>query len=159
MAAVLQDSAGGMETSTYNAGNLLTNRQFTGNSATLRFDYTYNSLNEATQMTRYSALNATGTIGWTSFAYDTRGRLTNLQHRDSSNTSLSNTTFAYDNFDRLTVKTVNGTATMYSYCGSRNQNPENAHIFSVPGRREKGATASTRNSRPVRRSTSRGFPA
>ena len=82
----------------YDAANRRTDTKFTGNSATLRYDFAYDARDSMTKVTRYQNLDASTTVGWTSYTYDTRGRLTNQQHRDSSNTSLLNTTFAYDTF-------------------------------------------------------------
>jgi RHS repeat-associated protein len=112
---VFQDSKGGLETFAYDAANNLTSVKFTNSLATVGFDYAYDARNAITKLTRYGSITGLATVGWTSFTYDSRGRLTNQQHRDSSNTSLNNTTFTYDNFDRLTTKVVNGTTTTYSY--------------------------------------------
>jgi RHS repeat-associated protein len=112
---VFQDSKGGLETFAYDAANRLTSVKFTNSLATVGFDFVYDARDSITKLTRYGNINGTATVGWTSFTYDTRGRLTNEQHRDSSNTSLNNTTFTYDNFDRLTTKKVDGTTTTYSY--------------------------------------------
>jgi len=112
---VLQDSKGGLETYSYDAGNRLTDVKFTGNSATLAYHFDFDARDSVTKLTRFNSITGTATVGWTSYTYDSRGRLTNLQDRDSSNTSLENTTFTYDNFDRLTTKKIDGTTTTYSY--------------------------------------------
>ena len=112
---VFQDSKGGTETFAFDAANNLTSVKFTNSLATVGFDFAYDARNSITKLTRYGSINNTATVGWTSFSYDSRGRLSNEQHRDSSNASLNNTTFTYDNFDRLTTKKVDGTTTTYSY--------------------------------------------
>jgi len=96
---VAPDSKGGTMTSTYDAANRLTARQFSGNSATLRYNYNYSDRNEITKITRFSDTAGSNTVGWTSLTYDARGRTTNIKHRDSSDTSLQNTTYTYD--DRI----------------------------------------------------------
>jgi hypothetical protein len=61
-----QDNFGGLLTSTFDAKHELTSRQFTGQSATLRFDDAYNALGETTGLTRFSDLAGTTKVGWTS---------------------------------------------------------------------------------------------
>jgi len=112
---LVQDSKGGTLTSTYDAANRLTARQFSGNSATLRYNYNYSDRNEITKITRFSDTAGSTTIGWTSLTYDAKGRITNIKHRDSSDTSLQNTTYTYDDNDRMTTKVLNGTTTTYTY--------------------------------------------
>ena len=82
-------------------------------------------------------------MGWTSFTYDSRGRLSNEQHRDSSNTSLNNTTFTYDNFDRLTTKKVNGTTTTYSYDDTNQLTSDGTRNYSFDANGNRNSTGYT----------------
>jgi hypothetical protein len=49
----VQDSKGGLTTSSYDGANQLTQRQFTGNGGTLRIDYGYTDRGELSTTTRY----------------------------------------------------------------------------------------------------------
>ncbi len=111
---VVQDSKGGLATSTYNALNELTRRQFTGNGATLTYDYTYTARGETQTLKRYSDLGTT-VVFETDTTYDSSGRVTNIKHYNGSAANFSNTTYAYDAADRLTVETENGTSKTYAY--------------------------------------------
>jgi RHS repeat-associated protein len=112
---VVQDSKGGITTMAYDAGNNLTTVQFTGQGATLSYDYAYTADNQIKSITRNSDLAGSSKIGSTSFTYNAVGLMTNEQHLDGSLANISNTTLSYDAWNRLTQKTVNGTATTYSY--------------------------------------------
>jgi RHS repeat-associated protein len=110
------DSLGGVTTSTYNAVDLLESRRFGGSGQTpLRIDFTYTARNERATDQRYSDLNATTLVGSTAYQYDIVGRLSSLQHRNSSNTLVGDYGFTYDAADRLTSETFNGTTTNYTY--------------------------------------------
>jgi RHS repeat-associated protein len=112
----VQDSKGGTTTSVYDADNNLTSRQFSGNSQTLRFDYTYTPTNQIGTATRYSDLNATTTIGSSSYTYDSDNRVSNLQHKNGAGTTvLANYTYVYDAASNVTSQTENGTNTTMTY--------------------------------------------
>jgi RHS repeat-associated protein len=145
---VFQDSKGGLETFAYDAANRLTSVKFTNSLATVEYDFTYDARDSITKLTRFGNINGTATVGWTSFTYDTRGRLTNEQHRDSSNTSLNNTTFTYDNFDRLTTKVVDGTTITYSYDNTNQVTSDGTRNYSYDAngnRNSAGYTTGTGN--------------
>ena len=90
-------------------------RQFTGNGATLSYDYAYDARSSATAITRFSDLTGTTKVGETDNTYDAKGRLTNKQQKDGTNTVFSNATYVYDAGDRLTTQTDNGTTRTFSY--------------------------------------------
>ncbi len=140
---VFQDSKGGTETFAFDAANNLTSVKFTNSLATVGFDFAYDARNSITKLTRYGSINSTATVGWTSFTYDSRGRLSNEQHRDSSNTSLNNTTFTYDNFDRLTTKKVDGTTTTYSYDDTNQLTSDGTRNYSFDANGNRNSTGYT----------------
>ncbi len=111
---VVEDSKGGRATTTYDADNRTTRRQFTGNGATLTYDYTYTARSEVATLKRYSDLGTT-VVFETDTTYDTTGRTSNIKHYNGSNTLFSNTTYAYDAADRLTTETENGSTKTYAY--------------------------------------------
>src|SRR5207245_4423646 len=105
-----QDSLGGGLTSVYDAASRLTSRQFGGTSETpLRVDFAYDARNEMTTLTRYSDLAGTQVVGTSVYTFDDAGRLTNLIHKNGSNTSLANYTYTYDAADRVLTEKLNAT--------------------------------------------------
>jgi RHS repeat-associated protein len=102
-------------TSTFDARHERTSRQYTGQSATLSFDYAYDKIGEVTGLTRYSDLAGTTTVGWTSYSYDPRGNVTAVHHYDSHGSSIQSLGYTWDTSDRLQQKVINGVATNYSY--------------------------------------------
>jgi RHS repeat-associated protein len=57
----------------------------------------------------------TTVVGTTAYSFDGAGRLANLNHKNGSGTSLANYTYTFDNADRVSTETRNGTTTSYSY--------------------------------------------
>src|SRR5262249_56700287 len=113
---LVQDSFGAVQTSTYDAANRLTRRDFGGSGQTpLRVDFTYTNRDQLGTVTRYSDLAGTTKVGDSSYTYDAAGRLTNLVHKDGSGTVLSSYTYGYDLAGRVTTETLGGSTTTYSY--------------------------------------------
>src|SRR5262249_42997262 len=108
---------GGVLTSVYDAANRLTSRRFGGTGQTpLRFDPAYDNRNEMTTLTRYSDLAGTQVVGTSVYTFDDSARLSNLQHKNGSNTVLANYTYTYDAADRVLTEKLNGTAkATYTY--------------------------------------------
>jgi RHS repeat-associated protein len=112
----VNDSLGGVLTSVYDAVGNLTSRQFGGAGQTpLRIDLTYTSRNQIAGETRYTDLAGTTVVGMSSFTYDNAGRLSNLQHKNASNTVLANYTYTYDLASRVQTTTTNGATVTYTY--------------------------------------------
>jgi RHS repeat-associated protein len=113
---VLQDSLGGTTTSTYDALDRLTERQFGGSGQTpLHANLTWTARDQLSTVTRYDD-QAGGTLAATStYQYDAAMRLTNLQHTDSAGANVGSYVYAYDPGNRLTSETDNGTTTSYQY--------------------------------------------
>ncbi len=110
------DSFNGTTTRAYDALNRVTTMMYSGQSANLREDFAYTARDQQSFLTRYSNLAATVTVGTTSMGYDAVGRLTNLQHKDSSNANIANYTHTYDAASRVTTEKLNaGATTTYQY--------------------------------------------
>jgi RHS repeat-associated protein len=143
----IQDNMGGRETFTYDAAERMTNVKFTGNSATVSYDLSWTNRDQLSGVTRYSDITGTTKIGTTSLTYDAQGRTTNIWNKDGSGTSIQNTTYTYDTFDRLTNKQVDGSTTTYTY-DDNNQltNDGSAYTYDANGNRTMtGYTTGTGN--------------
>jgi RHS repeat-associated protein len=113
---LMQDSLGGTTTYVLDALNRLATMQFSGNSATLREDFSYTARDQVANQTRYSNLAGTSTIGYSGFTQDSVGRLTNLVHQNGTGTTLAYFTNTYDLASRITSEILNGgTPTSYAY--------------------------------------------
>jgi YD repeat-containing protein len=112
----VEDSQGGLRSSTYDSLNRLVTIQHSG-QANLRVDHTYNAVDRLETITRYSTLDTTTKVGSTTLMYDAVDRLTVLVHRDGAATPnvLAHYTYTYDNAHRLTVENLDSTLTSYSY--------------------------------------------
>src|SRR5581483_7360636 len=93
----------------------LTSRQFSDGTTPLRYDFTYTARNQVATLIRYSDLSGTTKVGETDYTYDAAMRVTNILHKDGSNSALANYTYTYDLADRVTVQTENGTPKTYQY--------------------------------------------
>jgi len=112
----MQDSKGGLETFAFDVGNRLTQVQFTGNSATLSYDFGYDAIGEVTSLTRYSDLAGTTTVGWTNIGYDGRGNTTSIYHYDSHGATIQSFSYTWGTTtNNLTSKVANGVTTNYAY--------------------------------------------
>jgi RHS repeat-associated protein len=113
---VVQDSKGGTTTSTYDALNRLTQRQFGGSGQTpLHVNLTWTARDQLSTVTRYKDQGGTSLAGTTTYQYDAAMRLTNLQHTDSAGNNIGSYVYNYDPGNRLTSETDNGTTTSYQY--------------------------------------------
>ncbi len=113
---LVQDSLGGTTTYVYDPLNRLTSLQFGGTGqTTVRIDQTYTARDQVATQTRYTDLAGTNVVGTSSYLYDPQGRLTSLQQTYANGSVLASYAYSYDNADRLTSKTDNGTTTSYSY--------------------------------------------
>ena len=100
---LMQDCFGGVLTSMYDGLDRRTSRQFGGTGQTpLRFDLGYNNRNDITSVTRYSNLAGTATVGYSSYAYDSVNRVTNIEHQNGTGGVLDN--YAYAHSGRATTK-------------------------------------------------------
>ena len=98
------DSLGGVQTSTYDADNNLQTREQTGNSGTLRIDYTYTPDNQVATIKDYSNLAGTTLVAETDDTYNADNLMSNQQDRNGSATVYLNTTYSYDADSRLTTR-------------------------------------------------------
>jgi RHS repeat-associated protein len=113
---VTQDSFGGIVTRTFDSLNRMATMSYTGQTTALREDFVYSARDQVTNQTRFSNLNGTTTVGYSTFGYDPVGRLTNLQHLNGSLNNIANLTNTYDLASRITSEVLNGGApTTYSY--------------------------------------------
>ena len=71
------DNKGGVQTSIYDVLNRLDAREFTGNGATLSYDFIYTARSQESAISRYSDLTGTTKIGETTNTFDALGRMTN----------------------------------------------------------------------------------
>src|SRR5207237_5585630 len=118
----VEDSKGGVTTSTYDGDNQLTSRQLGGTGITpLRFDIAYTARNQVGTLTRYSDLAGTTKVGESDSTYDSVGRLQNLQHKNGSGKNLANFTYTYDLASRVTSDTLNGGAAITYVYDNTNQ--------------------------------------
>jgi RHS repeat-associated protein len=99
----IDDYFGGVTTSTYDDLDRLTQRQFNDTDlAPVRVDLTYTARDEYASITRWSNLGGTTKVGSTLYTFDNAGRLTNLRHRNASDTVFWNGTYGYDAAHRMT---------------------------------------------------------
>jgi YD repeat-containing protein len=103
----------------------------------LYFDETFTARNQVATIKRYSDLNAITKVGETDYTYDSTGRMTNEQSFDGSSTRYLNTTYAFDNADRLTVQTDNGTPRTFTYDNTNELTADstNTYTYDVNGNR------------------------
>jgi RHS repeat-associated protein len=112
----VEDSFGGVKTSTYDAVNRLATIQFGGASQTeARLDFEYDKVHMRTTLMRYSDLDASTFVGSSSFVYDSLNRVEKIEHRDAAGTLVGNYTYLYDAASRVTSQVINGTTTDYGY--------------------------------------------
>jgi YD repeat-containing protein len=126
---VVQDSFGGTTTSVYDAANRLTTRKFTDGTTPLRFDLAYTSRDQVLSLTRYSDLNGTVTVGYSTYTYDAAGRTQNIQHRNSGGTTFENYTYTYDLASRVTSEQLNGSTTSYQYDKTNQLTSDGVHSY------------------------------
>jgi uncharacterized protein RhaS with RHS repeats len=114
----VQDSKGGLATFGYDAKRELTSVQFTGQSATLSYEYQYDAIGEVANVKRYNSLTTMSLLGVSGYNYDTMGDVTAITHQQFGGgppTVIQALTYTYDVFGRMTTKDANGTTTTYSY--------------------------------------------
>jgi RHS repeat-associated protein len=70
--------------------------------------WTYDNANRTTRQTF-------NTGAYTAYGYDTRNRVTSLDHKNSSNASISSESYVYDDASNMTSKTVDSVTTTYGY--------------------------------------------
>ena len=79
-----------------------------------RIDLSYNAAGNFAGVTRYANLAATQLVANTTYGYDNDNRLTSLSH-DKGATNLASYTWSFDNAGRLTGTTNNDGSSSYTY--------------------------------------------
>ncbi len=122
------------ETSLYDALNRLTSQQFSGIGTTqLRLDLTYTVDGQQSTLTRYSNVAGTAEIGSTTYTYDAVGRITDIQQRNGSGTVLETFAYSFDNANRVTTETVNGSTTTYAYDANNELTGDGLNTYTYDG--------------------------
>jgi len=112
------DSLGGTVSSVFDAANRMTTESLiTGGATQLTMTLGYSNRDELTSETRQDLVNGSmTTVGSTTLGHDDAGRLTSLQHKNGSGGNLANYGYNFDNANRLTTESLNGTAAgTYTY--------------------------------------------
>jgi RHS repeat-associated protein len=112
------DNLGGVVSSVYDPAGRLTTRQLTVSSqAQASVGFTYTPRGQLATAQR--SANTGGTlqvVGQSVYNYDTAGNVQRIRHQNAAGTTnLLDLNSTYDNADRLTSETDNGTTTTYSY--------------------------------------------
>ena len=114
----VQDSLGGVQTSTYDDDNNLLTREETGEGGALLVSYTYADGQTAT-ITDYSDLAGTEPVAETVDSYDSDGRMIEqVQYsggNSASGTAFLTTLYAYNDANELASETDNGVTQAYGY--------------------------------------------
>ncbi len=146
----IQGNLGATNTYLYDALDRLTRQTqstasgSTNSTAEKRVDFAYNILSQTTSIARYGDLAGTKPIATSQFTYDTLNRVTNIAHRNSSNSLLDGFAFTYDATSRITRITDNDGVTDYSH-DTRDQltganhadvaNPDETYAYDATGNR------------------------
>src|SRR5262249_7235711 len=131
----VQDSKGGTTTSTYDAANELTLREFGGASQTfIHVVLGYTPAGQLNSIARDTGPQGPyNPIGTSSMTYDAAGNLKELQHKDSTGTNIAYYTYSYDPGDRLTSEQRNGTTVTYTYDDSSQLTGDGVNSLSFDG--------------------------
>ena len=112
----VQDNHGVTISSTYDSRDLLESRNWSGGGiapAAAQMDYDARALR--TQTRRFSDTEQTQQIGSTDYAYDAKGRLTDIGHLNALDAVFSDFALFYDDADQLIRREVNGDGIDYVY--------------------------------------------
>ena len=107
----VQDSLNGVTTSTYDAANRLSRREFSDGATPLRLDYTHTDRDQLLSTTRYSDLAGSSKVGSTTYAYDDVGRTTGVKHRDAVDAVFEDYQYTFDAAGRMVTERINANAT------------------------------------------------
>src|SRR5262249_7105296 len=138
----VQDSQGGIETSTFDADNRLSTRQFSGIGATqLRIDLTYQANGLLSTETRYSDLAGSTKVGTTTYLYDAVGRVTAINHYNGTGTAMATFPYNHDGGSRLPGEGNNGTPMTNSYDSTNQLTADgiNTYTYDANGNRNNGS--------------------
>jgi len=108
------DSFGGVEVSLYNYSGQLVRRTLEQDSTEMRLDFTYTAEGRAETISRYSDLAGTQVVAKSFYEYED-GRLTSLVHKDSSNDTIAEYLWEYDEAGQLVYWNDNGVERVYQY--------------------------------------------
>ena len=136
----VQDSLGGLLTSTYDGRNELVSRQFSDSSTTLRFDLTWDARGLQTGLVQYSNLAGTTVVGRTTYTYDNAGRMATI-NASGNGTVLASYVYGYDPGNRLATEKIDGGATTtYGYDDANEVTADNVatYTYDAAGNRNNG---------------------
>jgi YD repeat-containing protein len=113
----VDDSFGGVTTSTFDAVNRLSARELGGSGiAPMRAEWAYMAVGTVKSFTQRGwDGSAFTTAGATTYAYDAADRLTSQRRVDGAGTQRALYTYSYDAADRVASQTIDGTTTAYAY--------------------------------------------
>jgi RHS repeat-associated protein len=103
----VSDSFGGLLATTYDAANRAVTIQFGGlNQVPLRADFSYNSRDLLTGVTRYNNLAGTTSVGNTFTSFDNAGQIQSIRNNGPGTSgALSSYAYSYDQNGRVTSET------------------------------------------------------
>jgi RHS repeat-associated protein len=98
----VDDSKGGVLTSSYDSSDRLTVRRFSDGTNQARVNLAYDNADRMTGVSRYSDAAGATLAGTTSYAYDDASRVTAITSKNAVGTALSTYSYLFDNADRVT---------------------------------------------------------
>ena len=112
----VRDNAGVSVTSTYDARDLLASLTWQASPIEpVRLEFTSGARGELTELRRYRDAEGLQSAGRSTFAYDARGRLAELAHRDAREAVLAEYDYTFDLADQLIREIQHGQVSEYVY--------------------------------------------
>jgi RHS repeat-associated protein len=112
----VRDNSGVSVTSAYDARELLTSRTWQGGQIEpARVEFASSARGELTELRRYRDAEGLQLAGRSTFAYDARGRLAELAHRDAFDAVLAEYDYTFDLADQLIRAVHHGQVSEYTY--------------------------------------------
>jgi len=112
----VRDNSGVSVTSAYDARDLLTSRTWQGSQIDpARVEFASSARGELTEIQRFRDAQGLQALGRSAFAYDARGRLAELAHRNAVDTALAEYDYTFDLADQLIRYIHHGRLSEYSY--------------------------------------------